>query len=93
MSKKKKFKQKLDPFTSANEIEHQIVDKKKRKRTITEKKRHQRHQEKEIVKQLTSDLAKLSKQELLEDPSRDYSDKKKQNEVIYTIWPVKIKKI
>lgn len=89
MSKKAKFKKTIDPFTSANDIQQSLVDKKKNKRTPAEKNRRERHHQKEIVRQLTDDLVKISEKDILEDHSRDANPHNKTNEVVYTIRPVK----
>ncbi len=91
MSKKAKLKKNLDPFTSANDIQKGLVDKKKSKRTAQEKNRRDRHQQKEIVRQLTDELIKLSEKDILEDNSREQNPHHKTNEVVYTIRPVKSK--
>lgn len=90
MSKKAKFKKTIDPFTSANDIQKGLVDKKKSKRTPAEKNRRDRHLQKEIVRQLTDDLVKISEKDILEDTYRD-NPHHKTNEVVYTIRPVKSK--
>jgi phage repressor protein C with HTH and peptisase S24 domain len=91
MSKKAKFKKNLDPFTNAADIEKVVAnnDKKKSKRTPAEKNRRDRHLQKEIVKQLTDDLVKLSEKDILEEPGLRDNPHKKTNEVVYTIKPVK----
>ncbi len=90
MSKKAKFKKTIDPFTNANDIQKGLVDKKKSKRTPAEKNRRDRHLQKEIVRQLTDDLVKLSEKDILEDTTRD-NPHHKTNEIVYTIRPVKSK--
>jgi hypothetical protein len=90
MSKKAKFKKVIDPFTNANDIQQGLVDKKKNKRTPTEKNRRERHLQKEIVRQLTEDLVKISEKDILEDNFRD-DPNLKTNEIVYTIRPVKSK--
>ena len=90
MSKKAKFKKVIDPFTSANDIQTGLIDKKKSKRTPAEKNRRERHLQKEIVRQLTEDLVKISERDILDDTFRD-NPNQKLNEVIYTIRPVKSK--
>lgn len=91
MSKKAKFKKNLDPFTSANDIQQGLSkDKKKNKRTPAEINRRERHHQKEIVRQLTEDLVKISEKDILEDNYRENPHHKK-NEVVYTIRPVKSK--
>lgn len=94
MSKKAKLKKNLDPFTNANDIQDiqkGLVDKKKSKRTPQEKNRRDRHQQKEIVRQLTDELVRLSEQDILEDHSREQEPHQKVNEIVYTIKPVKSK--
>lgn len=91
MSKKAKLKKHLDPFTDANDIHKELVDKKKSKRSPQEKNRRDRHQQKEIVRQLTDELVKLSEKDILEDNSREHNPHRKTNEVVYTIKPVKSK--
>lgn len=89
MSKKAKMKKNLDPFTSASDIEKGLqLDKKKSKRTPQEKNRRDRHLQKEIVRQLTDELVKLSENDILEESARESNPHKKVNEVIYTIKPV-----
>jgi hypothetical protein len=89
MSKKAKLKKNLDPFTSANDIEKGLqLDKKKSKRTPQEKNRRDRHLQKEIVRQLTDELIKLSDKDMLEESTREKNPNFKGNEVIYTIRPV-----
>ncbi|MBC7714560.1 MAG: hypothetical protein H7177_14535 [Rhizobacter sp.] len=90
MSKKAKFKKIIDPFTNANDIQKGLIDKKKSKRTPAEKNRRERHLQKEIVRQLTEDLVKLSEKDILEDTFRDHPAEQ-INEVVYTIRPVKSK--
>lgn len=90
MSKKAKFKKSIDAFTNANDIQQGLIDKKKSKRTPAEKNRRDRHLQKEIVRQITDDLVKLSEKDILEDIYRDDPDHK-HNEVVYTIRPVKSK--
>lgn len=93
MSKKAKHKKNLDPFTNANDIQDiqkGLVDKKKGKRTPQEKNRRDRHQQKEIVRQLTDELVRLSEKDILEELSKEEA-KGQVNEVIYTIRPVKSK--
>ncbi len=91
MSKKAKFKKTIDPFTNASDIQNVLQkDKKKSKRTPAEKNRRDRHLQKEIVKQITDDLVKLSEKDILEDVYRD-DPNHKPNEVVYTIRPVKSK--
>lgn len=87
MSKKAKLKKNLDPFTSANDIQSAIVDKKKGKRSPTEKKRFDRQQQKEIVRQLTAELIKISKKDMLDEAPKEIKNKS-TNDVIYTIKPV-----
>lgn len=92
MSKKAKLKKNLDPFTNANDLEDiqkGLVDRKKSKRTPQEKNRRDRHQQKEMVKQLTDEFIRLSEKDMLEDNSREMNPHKKVNEVVYTIKPVK----
>ena len=91
MSKKAKLKKNLDPFTNASDIEKNLVDKKKSKRTPQEKNRRDRHLQKEIVRQLTDELVKLSEKDILEETARDNNPHNKVNEVIYTIRPVDYK--
>jgi len=89
MSKKAKLKKNLDPFTSASDIEKGLqLDKKKSKRTPQEKNRRDRHLQKEIVRQLTDELIKLSDKDMLEESAREKNPNYKGNEVIYTIRPV-----
>lgn len=89
MSKKAKLKKNLDPFTSASDIEKGLqLDKKKSKRTPQEKNRRDRHLQKEIVRQLTDELIKLSDKDILEESAREKNPNYKGNEVIYTIRPV-----
>ncbi|MBC7428873.1 MAG: hypothetical protein H7336_09700 [Bacteriovorax sp.] len=90
MSKKAKYKKVIDPFTNANDIQNNLFDKKKNKRTPAEKNRRDRHLQKEIVRQLTDDLVKISEKDILEDTFRD-NPNQKINEVVYTIRPVKMK--
>ncbi len=85
---KAKLKKNLDPFTSANDIQNAIVDKKKGKRSPTEKKRFDRQQQKEIVRQLTTELIKISEKDMLDEIPKELNDKKHTNDVIYTIRPV-----
>jgi hypothetical protein len=93
MSKKAKLKKNLDPFTSAADIEKSLSgnDKKKSKRTPQEKNRRDRHLQKEIVRQLTDELVKLSEKDILEESVRDNNPHNKTNEVVYTIRPVNSK--
>lgn len=96
MSKKakknvKKSAKILDPFTNASDIQNDLLDKKKNKRTPQEKNRRDRHLQKEIVRQLTDELVKLSEKDILEDTNRDNNPHNKVNEVIYTIRPVDYK--
>lgn len=91
MSKKAKLKKNLDPFTSASDIQKNLVDKKKSKRTPQEKNRRDRHLQKEIVRHLTDELIKLSDKDILEDSLQENNPHKKTNEVIYTIRPVDYK--
>jgi len=89
MSKKAKLKKNLDPFTSASDIEKGLqLDKKKSKRSPQEKNRRDRHLQKEIVRQLTDELIKLSDQDMLEESAKAKNPNYKGNEVIYTIRPV-----
>ncbi len=93
MSKKAKLKKNLDPFTNANDIQDiqkGLVDNKKSKRTPQEKNRRDRHQQKEIVRQLTDELVRLSEKDILEELSKEEA-KKTTNEIVYTIKPVKSK--
>jgi hypothetical protein len=90
MAKKAKFKKSIDPFTDANDIHKGIVDKKKSKRTPTEKNRRDRHLQKEIVRQLADDLEKISKKDLFEEVVKE-NPHNKTNEIVYTIRPVKSK--
>jgi hypothetical protein len=89
--KQAKLKKNLDPFTNASDIEKNLVDKKKSKRTPQEKNRRDRHLQKEIVRQLTDELVKLSEKDILEETSRETNPHNKVNEVIYTIRPVNSK--
>lgn len=91
MSKKARFKKNIDPFTDANDIQKAIVDKKKDKRTPTEKNRRERHLQKEIVKQLTEDLLKISEKEQIAEEHLKNNPHYKNNEIVYTIRPVKSK--
>ncbi len=89
MSKKAKLKKNLDPFTSASDIEKGLqLDKKKSKRSPQEKNRRDRHLQKEIVRQLTDELIKLSDKDMLEESAKEKNPNYKGNEVIYTIRPV-----
>lgn len=89
MSKKAKLKKNLDPFTSASDIEKGLqLDKKKSKRSPQEKNRRDRHLQKEIVRQLTDELIKLSDRDMLEESAKEKNPNYKGNEVIYTIRPV-----
>lgn len=89
MSKKTKLKKNLDPFTSASDIERGLqLDKKKSKRSPQEKKRRDRHLQKEIVRQLTDELIKLSDKEVLEESAKEKNPNYKGNGVIYTMRPV-----
>ena len=85
---KNNSKKNLDPFTNANDIQNAIVDKKKGKRSPTEKKRFDRQQQKEIVRQLTTELIKISEKDMLDEIPRESNERKHTNEVIYTIKPV-----
>lgn len=94
MSKKAKLKKNLDPFTSASDIQRNVgdlPDRKKSKRTPQEKNRRERHLQKEIVKQLTDELVKLSEKDILEESVRDPNPHNKTNEIVYTIRPVNSK--
>jgi hypothetical protein len=94
MSKKAKLKKNLDPFTSASDIQKNLgdlPDRKKSKRTPQEKNRRERHLQKEIVKQLTDELVKLSEKDILEESVRDTNPHNKTNEIVYTIRPVNSK--
>lgn len=94
MSKKAKLKKNLDPYTDANDIQDiqkGLIDKKKSKRTPKEKTRHDRREQKEMVRQLTAELIQLSEKDMLEDPQRENESQKRVNEVVYTIKPVKSK--
>ena len=89
MSKKVKLKKNIDLFTSANDIEKGLLlDKKKSKRSPQEKKRRDRHLQKEIVRQLTDELIKLADKDILEESAKEKNPNYKGNEVIYTIRPV-----
>ena len=89
MSKKVKTKKNIDLFTSANDIEKGLQqDKKKSKRSPQEKNRRDRHLQKEIVRQLTDELIKLSDKDILEESTKEKNPNYKGNEVIYTIRPV-----
>ena len=91
MSKKVKLKKNMDLYTSASDIQKNLVDKKKSKRTPQEKNRRDRHLQKEIVRHLTDELIKLSDKDILEESAQDTETHKKKNEVIYTIRPVDYK--
>ncbi len=78
----------IDPFTSANDIQKSLVDKKKGKRSPQEKNRFDRQQQKEIVRQLTAELIELSEKDILEESAPDENPNLRKNEVIYTIKPV-----
>ncbi len=89
MSKKAKLKKNIDLFTSAGDIEKGLQqDKKNSKRSPQEKNRRDRHLQKEIVRQLTDELIKLSDKDILEESAKEKNPNYKGNEVIYTIRPV-----
>ncbi|MBY0412535.1 MAG: hypothetical protein K2Q18_00145 [Bdellovibrionales bacterium] len=85
------MKKNLDPFTSASDIEKNLIDKKKNKRTPQEKNRRDRHLQKEIVRQLTDELVELSEKDILEQSAKETNPHYKTNEVVYTIRPVNYK--
>ena len=89
MSKKAKLKKNIDPFTSASDIERGLErDKKNNKRSPQEKNRRARHLQKEIVRQITDELIKLSDKDIMEESAKEKNPNYKGNEVIYTIRPV-----
>ena len=78
---------KYDEAKKVFEQAQTIVDKKKGKRSPTEKKRFDRQQQKEIVRQLTAELIKISKKDMLDEAPKEIKNKS-TNDVIYTIKPV-----
>ena len=89
MSKKVKLKKNIDLFTSGNDIEKGLeLDNKKSKRSPQEKKRRDRHLQKEIVRQLTDELIKLSDKDILEESSKEKNPNDTATAEIYTIRPV-----
>lgn len=81
-------KKTIDPFTSANDIQKNLVDKKKGKRSPQKKNRFDRQQQKEIVRQLTTELVELSEKDILEQSVANENPNIRENEVVYTIKPV-----